>query len=466
MAARSLRLASRFLLASVSGSLLGAVASPLWDRSDNASMARNWSQVPPSTDLQWTPCFDKYTCAQLQVPLDYDNPSLGTTTIAYLRSSASSPPASEPAQDILIHPGGPGGSGVGFLLKYESLFRQMFGTEYNIVGFDPRGVNNIGISVDCFTPDQAAAQAVFDELFGRTVDSRRPESLEAEFAMAGAYGDWCTRTLANSSAPYANTVNVARDMLTYAENREGANGGAADDAQLWYYGVSYGTVLGATYASLFPDRIGRMVLDGVDDIADYYSGQWKKNILDADKVVEYFFQTCHDGGPKACPSWASTPQGMESNLVQAMERLRNAPIPVSDPAVTAYPQLATYELFNYALLQALYTPMTTFPVFAQIFADIQNGNGSSLNAFIQTNTATADVIDGRLFCLDAAGRNDMSTMEQYEAHVNQINGESRFVADSWSATPLVCRQMHLAPPPSQQVNGTVTVPVRATALTL
>ena len=71
------------------------------------------TQIIPCADLEWTPCFDKFSCARLIVPLDYSDTTVGNTTIAYIKLSA----AKQPAQDILFNPGGPGGSGVQSVLS-------------------------------------------------------------------------------------------------------------------------------------------------------------------------------------------------------------------------------------------------------------------------------------------------------------------------------------------------------------
>jgi pimeloyl-ACP methyl ester carboxylesterase len=75
---------------------------------------------------------------------------------------------------------------------------------------------------------------------------------------------------------YANTVAVAYDMRHYIELRARSLGRAPEDAKHWYYGQSYGTILGQTFATLFPHRIERMILDGVSDTNDYYEGGWHR----------------------------------------------------------------------------------------------------------------------------------------------------------------------------------------------
>jgi pimeloyl-ACP methyl ester carboxylesterase len=96
-------------------------------------------------NLNWTPCFDKFTCSRLQVPLDYTDPSAGNTAIAFIKHPALN--ASAETRDILYNPGGPGDTGVGELLSLIDDLRFILGDTHDIVGFDPRGVNNSGPSI-------------------------------------------------------------------------------------------------------------------------------------------------------------------------------------------------------------------------------------------------------------------------------------------------------------------------------
>lgn len=96
-------------------------------------------------DIQWTPCFENFTCMKLQVPLDYADLEAGNTHVAFMKLTATRQPAKG---DILLNAGGPGNSAanVGFIASLIPIL----GTSYNLVGMDPRGVNNSGPRVDCF----------------------------------------------------------------------------------------------------------------------------------------------------------------------------------------------------------------------------------------------------------------------------------------------------------------------------
>jgi len=117
--------------------------------------------------------------------------------------------------DIIPNPGGPGGSGVGWLWGNEKLLTSILGSAYNIVGMDPRGVNNSGIHIDCF-PGQPSVRDYYDMRYYSNYDPTSDKDLLNHWTDVGGFGDWCAQSL-NQSARYANTPATARDMLTYAE---------------------------------------------------------------------------------------------------------------------------------------------------------------------------------------------------------------------------------------------------------
>jgi hypothetical protein len=124
---------------------------------------------------------------------------------------------------------------------------------------------------------------------------------------------------------YVSTASVARDIIEIADRVEevkntnnaalqwseqhpmqaGKGASKKHPARVLYWGFSYGTVLGNTLASMFPGRMARVVLDGVDDVRDYYAGTWQTNLRDTDKIVDYFYDVCFKGANN-CPLWEKT----------------------------------------------------------------------------------------------------------------------------------------------------------------
>lgn len=191
---------------------------------------------------------DSMQCGTIEVPLDYADPAKGTTTVAV---AVARMPATEPDRRIgslLLNFGGPGGPGIEDLANGPGLLPDL-GERYDIVAFDPRGVAHsdpvtCGREAPVF-PDPDAGTA--EQLAALRAEARR-----------------CAQA-SGPVFPYMGTNNVARDMDVLRE--------ALSDRKLNFLGFSYGTRLGAAYATLFPQRTGRMVLDGVENPNDSLEDQ-------------------------------------------------------------------------------------------------------------------------------------------------------------------------------------------------
>lgn len=246
-------------------------ATPLTTGNDytngtNSTTPNSFKEIPLTKDIQWTPCFGQnFTCVNLEVPLDYEDDAAGTTNIAFLKWSSPEQPA---MGDLIFNPGGPGDSAVSFLLEEttRSMLTGLFGTSYNIIGMDPRGINNSGPDTECYK-NQPALRDYAQAQRTREFDPASPVLMKSAFQEAGAFGDWCSRAL-DQTANYANTPATARDLLYFTELNAEEQGKPREEAKLDYYGASYGTTLGMTFAQLYPERVGHFMIDAVVDLDD------------------------------------------------------------------------------------------------------------------------------------------------------------------------------------------------------
>jgi pimeloyl-ACP methyl ester carboxylesterase len=198
---------------------------------------------PSTRTIDWTEC-DDGECAEVAVPIDYDDPSAGTTTVALLRI----PPGGEPDDRVgtmFINPGGPGESGIEFAQFATQVFSPTILDAFDIVGFDPRGVGQSD-------PLECLDDAGLDEYVAADVDPDDPASVEAYGELVIGMGEACLSTNPELSQ-HVTTGETAMDLDVLRA--------LVGDDELYYYGASYGTMLGATYAALFPDRVGRLELD-------------------------------------------------------------------------------------------------------------------------------------------------------------------------------------------------------------
>ncbi len=199
-----------------------------------------------SQDVDWKGCGDGHECATVQVPLDYAEPAGETIDLDLLRVPAEGGKA---VGSLVVNPGGPGVPGT----RYAADATSYFGTEirqvFDIVGFDPRGVGG-STPIDCVSDEQLDAFVAMDPDPDTAVEER------ASDAAVAALGRGCVEN-SGDLAGHISTVEAARDIDVIRA--------LLGDRRLSYFGASYGTFLGATYADLFPQRVGRMVLDGAID---------------------------------------------------------------------------------------------------------------------------------------------------------------------------------------------------------
>ncbi|MBM6405536.1 alpha/beta fold hydrolase [Phycicoccus sp. CSK15P-2] len=194
--------------------------------------------------LDWSDCSGA-ECAALTVPVDYDAPTGATIEISVLRVRAAK--SSARVGSLVVNPGGPGGSGVDYARAADFIVGQKVRQAYDVVGFDPRGVGR-SAPIDCLTDTQLDAFLAGDP----TPDDDAEEQSFA--ATAEGFARACA-TNAGPLLPHVSTEDAARDLDILRA--------ALGEEQLTYLGKSYGTYLGATYADLFPEHVGRFVLDGV-----------------------------------------------------------------------------------------------------------------------------------------------------------------------------------------------------------
>ena len=315
--------------------------------------------------VAWAKCFGgPFQCGTLQVPLDYDRPNGSKIALGLTRLPATDP--DHRIGSLLINPGGPGGPGSAFIVEFgPDLFTPEVRARYDLVGFDPRGIST-SAALRCFGNDRQWEP--FFQPFAFPMDA---DELELWIAGEHFLDDACARR-GGAIAEHMATANVARDM-----DRLRA---AVGDARLHYYGVSYGSFLGTTYANLFPERVGRLVVDGVLDPVAWTTGVGDEaetipfsTRLHSDAgawaTLQEFFRLCDAGGDRCAFSG-----GAEDRYAQLAEDLLAA------PKVIPFPDGTEGEL-NYSVLVAITLNFLYFspdwPELAQLLADFESAPGSN-----------------------------------------------------------------------------------------
>ncbi|GAP87528.1 putative peptidase tripeptidyl-peptidase [Rosellinia necatrix] len=354
----------------------------------------SWGRVPtgdavPNGDGDKYSGRGIYMCGYLDVPLDYTNQSesrIARLAVTKFQVSGLAPvglptgvhanphPGSKSKRTIVIEPGGPGGSGTSYTWRAaEDVTTRLSGGQFDVLGWDPRGVNASLPSVSCYPAD--AYRDRWSLLTGeyREVSASPRAQLELADAMNEALFRACWERQGDLGR-FVGTAFVARDM---EEIRK-----ALGEDELTGYLVSYGTGIGQTYANMFPDSVGRMILDGTEYVRDHrLLGGFGWTALDnvTNAWHDGFLGECINAGPEYCALSRSrdgnvvTLEILESRMDTLMKSLIRRPIP--GYLTASGPSLVTYSSLVGAIYSALYNAQS-WPAAAQMLYDLEDGNST------------------------------------------------------------------------------------------
>jgi pimeloyl-ACP methyl ester carboxylesterase len=207
-----------------------------------AGLEKFYQQQP-----DWERCGSGQLCATINVPLDYTKPTGQTIELRARKVPARD--RTGKVGTLFINPGGPGGSGVEFAAAASFVLGAPLLRKFDVIGWDPRGVGE-STPVRCLDTEQMDRFIAAD---GSPDDEAELNELNA---VAKTLADGCQQR-SGDLLPHVSTKDAARDIDVLR--------GIVGDSELYYLGMSYGTMLGATYAELFPKNVGRLVLDGAVD---------------------------------------------------------------------------------------------------------------------------------------------------------------------------------------------------------
>ncbi|MFC9889382.1 alpha/beta fold hydrolase [Streptomyces pilosus] len=274
--------------------------------------------------LDWSRCVpgSAFDCATARVPLDHDEPGGRTIELAVVRRKAADP--DRRVGTLFFNPGGPGGPGTVQMPQNYASFPQEVRERFDIVSWDPRGVGS-STAVNCFASPGEAAEWSASRPAGFPVG----EAERAEYA--ASYEELGRRCEQRDPAllRHVSTADTARDLdLLLA---------AVGEDRLNYLGISYGTMLGATYANLFPGKVRAMILDSnwdprawTDDASDedprLTSFQRLGSDLGAAETLDRFLTLCGTAGTDRCAFSAGSPEATRDKFEELMVRLRERPV--------------------------------------------------------------------------------------------------------------------------------------------
>ncbi|CAE7050036.1 unnamed protein product [Rhizoctonia solani] len=283
--------------------------------------------APRSSGFSWGDCGTEAPssreCSRFEVPLDWANESAGKGSLAVARYKATKQPK---LGTLFINPGGPGGSGVDTILGTNAeRISAIAGGQYDIVSWDPRGIGLTMPRADCFktgTEENAFWEGTIPraglEARGNFTDQydidQFYEQVDEVDVLLEKLGKQCV-AYSPDTFQYIGTAAAVRDMVAMHDALEGVG------KPIDYWGLSYGTVIGIYFVNMFPDRVGRVVLDGVVD-PEYWANRpahemWWIKPESTDEALTGFVEACAAAGPSGC---ALATKGATSDSIRQLLR--------------------------------------------------------------------------------------------------------------------------------------------------
>jgi pimeloyl-ACP methyl ester carboxylesterase len=327
------------------------------------------ASAPVPDPIAWTECGPNLDCATVEVPLEYSEPDGVQIPLAVMRHRATDP--THRIGSLFFNPGGPGVVATDTLRTMPAAtgapgtFSPGLLARFDVIAMDPRGVGRSG-AVRCLTDEQRAAAA------GTESDPAVPggKPLPELLADATTFTDGCAAHQSIELLASLSTDNVARDMDQVRA--------ALGEDRITYYGISYGTVVGPVYATLFPHRVRQMVLDAPVDTGLWFGDPLAfldEVAVASERTLDAWFETCRTEGTAVCPFGRGDPEGAFDALVVALEAqpLQVAPVEGVTPGGTLDGAMALEAARGLAGDQA------TWPALTSALLGAQNGDGRLLH---------------------------------------------------------------------------------------
>lgn len=331
-------------------------------------------------------------CSTITVPMDQFNATNSgdkVFTVPLIRMRGK-----DATQNLVLNPGGPGGSGFEFLHRRGEQISTIVGEGFHLLSFDPRGVNGSSPQALCY-PDQEARRALSQGRYMRLIE----DSPEA-YAFSKNHVKACADTMGEHGL-YINTPQTAADMNSILD--------AVGQTDMIYWGFSYGTLLGQTYAGMFPERSQRVIIDGVANQFDWYEEvAAPESMVDTEHVMEGFFSECLKAGENC------TLSTMVESADELMDKVLGFAESISEEPLSVYINNTAYGLLDYSkilytgIFPALYKPAQWYSL-ADRLAKLLEGNATDAFLAYGGNDPWGLADDSNTF----VGLNDMKSGAKY-----------------------------------------------------
>lgn len=381
---------------------------------------RFYSQV-----LEWNDCGNGIQCSTATAPLDWANPADGTVDLALSRSVASG----DRIGSLLVNPGGPGASG--YDLVHDSVdfaTTEQLQERFDIVGFDPRGVGRSS-AVSCYDKPAQLDEFLYEIPEGEFGTGPWLNELEQ---YGKAFADDCVEN-SGELLGFVDTASAARDLDLLRA--------ILGDTKLNYLGYSYGTILGATYAELFPHKTGRLVLDGALDPEATGFDVTKTQAAGFESALRAFVANCL--GRDDCPLSGTVDAAM-LDIRATLDRLDASPMRHTDGRELGSATMTT------AIVLPLYN-VDTWSYLRDLFASVREGEtdtafllADSYNSRSDDGTYADNSLEARIAinCLDYGSQ---GTVDDWRAQAAELAEIAPVFGPQFSYGELTCKNWPFGP---------------------
>ncbi|GJJ11156.1 hypothetical protein Clacol_005387 [Clathrus columnatus] len=324
-------------------------------------------KVLPTPGINWTPCGDNIECGRLTVPLDYHNTSSGVANLALARYLATNKTGY--LGSILTNPGGPGGSGVNYIYRAGKRLSDAVDGRYDIAKcFNSQTAQDL-----FYAHTQQEMLLEWRNLSDPTDRDSFIRSVRRSDANNAALAKLCAEK-SGEALRHVGTATVVRDIEFINNIIQGENN------LINFWGFSYGTIIGSYLVNMFPDKVGRVVIDGVVDPelwANSRPSEWyKEDYVDTDKAFDNFLEACQTAGSTRCAlaDEKSTARSIGQAIDSLLVTLYDYPLPVTE---ANRPGILTSGMVKGAIFTAMYAPRN-WPALAEKLSQAIKGNGTAL----------------------------------------------------------------------------------------
>ncbi|KAH7344213.1 Alpha/Beta hydrolase protein [Rhizoctonia solani] len=424
--------------------------------------------APRAEGFSWGNCGEgvptSRECSRFEVPLDWADPSAGKATLAVARYQATKKPK---LGTLFANPGGPGGSGVDMILGDVETISAAAGGQYDILSWDPRGIGQTVPRADCFktgTEENAFWEGTIPraglEARGNFTDQRDLdafyEQVDEVDVLLEELGKRCV-TYSPDTFQYIGSAAAVRDMVAMHDILEGSS------KPIDYWGFSYGTIIGVYFVNMFPDRVGRVVLDGVVDPVVWANKPTHEMLWiipeSTDEAFTGFCDACAAAGPSGCALAAKGDTG--ASIRQKVRDMIDAAYDYKR-AVGRSAEIGSSDVRS-AIFQGMYQP-TQWPELAKKGAEIIQflHNASSTNSTHAKRSLPAPLLDIRrrqtgtngttnddpapdysfqgVTCADAADPGNVTTKDVFDYLVKVTREVSQMFGPMWGDASLYCHR--------------------------